>query len=110
MTERTRIYSKMAIETGGYTGSVQWEWRRCGKVRCRCARGQLHGPYARLVWREDGRTRRRYLPRDQVPAALAARASYRARYPSARELAAQLRDLSDRVLDLTSSLWQAPDR
>ena len=108
MTNPSQFYSKTASAMGGYAGSVQWELRRCGKSRCRCARGQLHGPYARLVWREDGRTHRRYLPRDQVPAAVAARASYRARYPSARELAAQLRELSDKVLDLTALLLPEP--
>ncbi len=35
---------------------------RCGKVVCRCQRGELHGPYAFLYWRdEQGRQRRRYI-------------------------------------------------
>ncbi|MDW8018260.1 MAG: DUF6788 family protein [Thermus sp.] len=24
---------------------VRWRYKRCGKVRCRCARGERHGPY-----------------------------------------------------------------
>src|SRR5256885_5368162 len=29
-------------------GSLVEQRRRCGKERCRCARGELHGPYAYL--------------------------------------------------------------
>ena len=50
------------------TGSLQAEWRRCGKPRCRCASGTLHGPYWYLRWREGARQRRRYVPREQVNA------------------------------------------
>ena len=39
---------------------------RCGK-RCRCRRGQLHGGYWRLCWREEGRRLQRYLRRDELP-------------------------------------------
>ena len=48
------------------TGSLQREWRRCGKQRCRCARGILHGPYWYLRWRDRGRQRRRYVPRERI--------------------------------------------
>lgn len=41
---------------------------RCGKTGCHCTRGQLHGPYYVLYWREGGRQRRRYVR----PAELAA--------------------------------------
>lgn len=35
---------------------------RCGKAGCRCRRGELHGPYAFLYWRDErGRQRRRYI-------------------------------------------------
>ena len=50
------------------TGSVQAEWRRCGKPACRCTRGTPHGPYWYLRWREDGRQRRRYVSREQLNA------------------------------------------
>lgn len=34
---------------GGVPGSVTSERKRCGKARCRCQRGELHGPYS--LWR-----------------------------------------------------------
>ncbi len=42
---------------------------RCGKATCRCRRGELHGPYAFLYWRDErGRQRRRYVQRADVRA------------------------------------------
>ncbi|HEX5733359.1 MAG TPA: DUF6788 family protein [Blastocatellia bacterium] len=37
------------------------EMVRCGKEGCRCARGDLHGPYRYRYWREAGRIRSKYL-------------------------------------------------
>ena len=37
------------------------QWVRCGKRGCRCARGELHGPYSYLFWRSGGRLRKRYV-------------------------------------------------
>jgi hypothetical protein len=48
-------------------GAPLTQGRRCGKPGCRCARGELHGPYSYLsLGRERGRARLVY-----VPAALA---------------------------------------
>jgi hypothetical protein len=48
-------------------GATLTQGRRCGKPGCRCARGELHGPYTYLsLGRERGRSRLVY-----VPAALA---------------------------------------
>jgi hypothetical protein len=42
---------------------------RCGKVTCHCVRGELHGPYAFLYWRdEQSRQRRRYVRQADVAA------------------------------------------
>lgn len=34
---------------------------RCGKEKCRCASGELHGPYWYAYWSEGGRTRSQYV-------------------------------------------------
>ena len=47
-------------------GSLQPERKRCGVPTCRCAAGALHGIYWVRRWRERGRQRRAYVPRDQV--------------------------------------------
>lgn len=43
-------------------GSLQEQRRRCGKEGCRCARGELHGPYLYLSLRVGRRTRMLYVP------------------------------------------------
>jgi len=65
---------------------LQLEFVRCSRTPCRCARGELHGPYLSLRWREDGRQRRRYVPRRHAEAVRMAIASWRADNPSVRGL------------------------
>jgi len=82
------------------TGSLQAEWRRCGKPRCRCASGPLHGPYWYLRWREGGRQCRQYVPCEQVNAMRAAIAQRRRLRPPAwslRQELAELRQLAQEV-------------
>jgi len=84
------------------TGSLQAEWRRCGKPRCRCASGPLHGPYWYLRWREGGRQCRQYVPFEQVNAMRAAIAQRRRLRPPAwslRQELAELRQLTQEVRD-----------
>ncbi len=58
-------------------GTVLPQYIRCGKPACRCATGELHGPYFYRFWRdEDGRLRKVYVRRadlDEVRAACEAR-------------------------------------
>lgn len=45
------------------SGSVVEQGRRCGKEGCRCATGELHGPYTYVVLpRVRGRTPTVYVP------------------------------------------------
>lgn len=41
--------------------TYQREMVRCGKKGCKCAEGQLHGPYWYAYWTEGGRTRSQYV-------------------------------------------------
>jgi hypothetical protein len=60
--------ARASLKTGhlfpkkGIPASAHLEAKACGKPGCRCARGELHGPYLTLRWREGGRQRRRYVP------------------------------------------------
>lgn len=55
--------------------TYQQEMVRCGKKGCRCAEGQLHGPYWYAYWSEGGRVRSQYvgkrLPRGVKPSSSA---------------------------------------
>ncbi|PYP82744.1 MAG: hypothetical protein DMF61_25525 [Blastocatellia bacterium AA13] len=37
------------------------QFRKCGKERCRCNDGHLHGPYYFEFYRKDGRLKKRYV-------------------------------------------------
>jgi hypothetical protein len=81
--------------------------RRCGRSGCRCERGQLHGPYFYLRWREGSRQRRRYVKAAEVAAVQAAlsrrrraRAVDRAAFAADLTLLRRLTELS-REMDAT---------
>jgi len=47
-------------------GSLVGQYVTCGKPRCRCIRGQKHGPLYYLYWKEQGRSRSLYIPQKKV--------------------------------------------
>src|SRR5688572_7331579 len=69
-------------------GAVCVQWRRCGRVRCRCAGGELHGPYYCLFWRSRGRLHKRYV---RLAEALAIQAACRERRERARAVRQEAR-------------------
>jgi hypothetical protein len=71
-------------------GSLQALYVRCGTVGCHCARGELHGPYWRHQWRENGRTRRRYVRQADAPSLQAELEVWRAGHPTLGSLRQQL--------------------
>ena len=84
---RRRLARSMPDVEGLIAGSVVEQGRRCGKEGCRCATGELHGPYIYVVLpRLGGRTRTVYVP---AAAAEAVRAG--------AALSAQVRDALEEV-------------
>jgi hypothetical protein len=74
-------------------GVVCRQWVRCGRANCRCARGQLHGPYFYHFARENGRLRKRYVrpaEADGVKAACEARRRQRRELADWRERCRQM--------------------
>jgi hypothetical protein len=60
---RRRLARSMPDVEELISGSVVEQGRRCGKEGCRCATGELHGPYTYVVLpRVEGRTRTLYVP------------------------------------------------
>jgi hypothetical protein len=47
-------------------GSLVGQYVICGKAGCRCSRGKKHGPLYYLYWKEQGRSRSLYVPREKV--------------------------------------------
>jgi|SRR5689334_25362619 hypothetical protein len=64
---RRRLASGLSDVEALLRGTVVTQGRRCGKETCRCASGQLHGPYTYLsVPRPGGRPRLVYVPAELV--------------------------------------------
>ena len=62
---RRRLASGLSDAEALLRGTVVTQGRRCGKGSCRCASGQLHGPYTYLsVPRPGRRPRLVYVPAD----------------------------------------------
>jgi hypothetical protein len=67
-SEGGRLQRTDSLETLPKTGTVCAQWVRYGKPGCRCARGELHGPYYAWFSREYGQLRKRYVPLADVAA------------------------------------------
>lgn len=46
---------------------IKWRLIRCGKPACRCAQGDLHGPYPYLRVKRDGKWCHQYLGKGWQP-------------------------------------------
>ena len=94
-------FGDLSPKTGALPGSLQLEWRRCGKPGCRCARGDLHGPYFYRYWYEAGRRRKAYVPRDRVAEVAAGLVRWQELHPpvwAIRQRLAELRRIEKEVL------------
>lgn len=75
--ETTHIETKFENLLPKMPGAVCAQMIRCGKPSCKCARGELHGPYFyRFVW-ERGKQRKRYVRQADVQQIRAACAAYK---------------------------------
>ena len=76
-------------------GSVHAQWVKCGKPGCRCARGEPHGPYFYLFWREQGRLRKAYIRTGDLPHVVAAIRAYRLEKQRVRDAKSKLRGIRE---------------
>jgi Family of unknown function (DUF6788) len=62
-SRRRRLARSLADPETTLRGALLNQQRRCGKPGCRCATGELHGPYTYLsVGRSAGQARLLYVP------------------------------------------------
>jgi hypothetical protein len=89
----------LLAELGGLPRMLHGSWVErfsiCSRPRCRCHRGDRHGPRHYLVVREKGRQRQKYIPNAQVAAAQAGLAEYR-----------RAREIVDRITQINLALMK----
>jgi hypothetical protein len=59
---RRRLATSLADPQASLEGSLVSQMRRCGKEGCRCAQGELHGPYVYLSISRGSDRRLVYVP------------------------------------------------
>jgi len=65
---RSALARQLPDVEGLVRGSLQRQYRRCGKEGCRCAQGEPHGPYVYLAVRTKERRGMVYVPAEAVQA------------------------------------------
>ena len=63
LSRRRRLAAGFSEPERTLRGVLLSEGRRCSSERCRCRRGELHGPYTYLAVYAEGRSRTIYVPR-----------------------------------------------
>lgn len=77
---------------------VVWKKKTCGKDKCRCTRGALHGPYPYLVEHREGKKQEHYLGKSwSPPEGMIAPERFRVLMGEFRERRARLDRLLDRL-------------
>ena len=86
MKETKNSKSLPKTQPGGMLdGAVCAQYKRCGKVNCRCTRGELHGPYFYRFWWSAGRVVKEYVRLSDVEEVRAACARHREAQDGLRE-------------------------
>jgi hypothetical protein len=62
LARRRRLAAGLSEPERTLRGALLREGRQCSSERCRCHRGELHGPYTYLAVYVDGRSRTLYVP------------------------------------------------
>jgi hypothetical protein len=65
-TRRTQIKKSSQKLPKKLPAAVCAQMVGCGKPTCRCARGELHGPYFYCFWRERGKLKKAYIRKADV--------------------------------------------
>ncbi len=58
-------------------GSIYTAYKRCGNKRCRCAKGNLHGPFSYLSRRVEKKTKLTFIRKDDEDAVTKGAKNYR---------------------------------
>jgi len=96
-----KISPKLAPKIEPLRGYLMAQFKRCGRVNCKCASGSQHGPYFYLTRMIGGVRRKRYVRKDQVAVMMVRTeahrrqmAQYRAERRKSEEILSQFRQES----------------
>jgi porphobilinogen deaminase len=79
-------------------GWVDARFVRCGRSNCKCAKGELHGPYYVRRWERGGKRRSKYVKKGELSATFAACLAYKRNKQETRELIREINETGNRML------------
>jgi hypothetical protein len=59
--EERSLRKQVVEEQSADNRTYRLESIKCGKEKCKCAKGKLHGPYWYAYWSEHGKTKSQYI-------------------------------------------------
>ena len=84
-------------------GSFYEMYKKCGRANCRCAEGQLHGPFPVISFARGGQRSTRSVPRDRVGPVRDRAEAYR----TFQRRRARLREAMDRIHQIVVTIREA---
>ena len=79
-------------------GAICRQMIRCGRSNCKCAKGQLHGPYYYRFFYIGGRQYKKYVKKGELSATFAACLAYKRDRQQTRELIREINATGNRML------------
>lgn len=79
-------------------GGLEAQFKRCGKANCRCAKGELHGPYYLRRWQRYGKRCSKYVKKDELSATFQACLEYKRNRQETRELIRSINEGGNTIL------------
>lgn len=78
-------------------------YKKCGRANCRCAEGELHGPFPVISFARGGQRSTRSVPRDRVGPVRGRAEAYR----TFQRRRARLRQAMDRIHQIVAAIREA---
>jgi len=101
--QRQKVISYLLHPKDMVSGSLYSTYKKCGNKNCRCARGELHGPFNYLSKRVDGKTVLSFVRKEDERQIISKAGHYR---DYIKEMA-RLNRLDKRIYDSIKKIKQA---
>jgi hypothetical protein len=79
-------------------GSIETQYKRCGRSNCKCSKGELHGPYYLRRWQRHGERWSKYVKKGEVSATFQACLEYKRNRQETRELIKEINQTGNAML------------
>ncbi len=86
-------------------GSLMAQYKRCGRVNCRCAKGFKHGPFFYHVWYVQGIRYKSYVKKADFDRIQAGIEAFRAQRREQQQADAELRTMLQEIKEASRNIY-----